>query len=401
MQDERGVPRVAVLARRFPPEYTGAGIQLAAVLEQLCSSGPAITVLTGSPGPTSGPDEARLRVQRFPARGTGIVAELGLGLRVALWLSRNRDWDLLHMIDFTFASIAPRVAAWMLRRPVLVKTTLLREETAESGPRTGLLQLVRRTGYRSAHVVVALSDALERELRAGIRKDGRILRIPNGVDTDRFRPARAGEKERVRDDLGIPEGAFVVATSGMRIARKNAVALVEAVAALERRPVDVLVVGPEGGDPGYEGRLRAAIAALPAGVNAHLLGGVPVERVAELLRAADVYVLPSRAEGLPNSILEAMATGLPCVATDVPGSRDVLSQGGGVLVARDDVPALAESLDALASDPERRRRLAEEALRLARERYALERVAERYRAAYEKMLAPTDVSGARYGSSST
>lgn len=377
--------RVAVLTRYFPPEYTGAGIQLAAVLERLRADGLVFTVLTSGPGPSRPPPQKGLRVLRFATPRAGLAREIVFGLRAGLWLLLHRRWDLLHAIDFSYHTLPAWAVARLLRRPVLVKTTLLEDE-AGGGLGAKLLRRVRALGYRSADAVVALSDALEARLREDYGVSGRILRIPNGVDTALFHPPVEGEAAATRRTLGVPEQAFVPVLCGMRLPRKNALGLVEAAARMRHRPVEVLLVGPPGDDPGYEERLQAAIHALPEGVTARVLDALPSEGVAEVLRAADVCVLPSRGEGMPNSLLEGMATGLPCVATDIPGSRDVLAEGGGILVPPEDPTALARTLDELAGDPDARGRLGERALQVARERYSLDRVAHRYGCAYAALL---------------
>ncbi len=126
---------------------------------------------------------------------------------------------------------------------------------------------------------------------------------------------------------------------------------------------------------------------MPDGAEVRLLGSLEPDRLAELHRGADIYAILSRAEGLPNALLEGMATGLACVATDIPGSADVLLDGGGLLVPLDDDALLARELDRLAGDPLERRRLGEEARKLTLDRYSFTRIAERYRAVYDQLLA--------------
>jgi glycosyltransferase involved in cell wall biosynthesis len=89
---------------------------------------------------------------------------------------------------------------------------------------------------------------------------------------------------------------------------------------------------------------------------------------------------------MPNSLLEAMATGLPCVDSDIPGSRDVLSRGGGLLVPLDDPAALAAALDQIVADPAVGARLAAEALAVVEAEYSIDRVAERYLAIYRELI---------------
>jgi glycosyltransferase involved in cell wall biosynthesis len=146
------------------------------------------------------------------------------------------------------------------------------------------------------------------------------------------------------------------------------------------------MAGPPGPDAEYLEQLDAEIAKLPEGVEVRLLGSLEPDRLAELQRAGDIYVLMSRAEGLPNTLLEGMATGLACVASDVPGSADVLAEGGGLLVPLDDDARLVEVLDRLVQDEDERSQLGAEARRLILDRYAFSIIASRYRQLYDWLL---------------
>jgi glycosyltransferase involved in cell wall biosynthesis len=107
-----------------------------------------------------------------------------------------------------------------------------------------------------------------------------------------------------------------------------------------------------------------------------LVGGVGRDEATAHLAAADVFCLPSTYEGLPLAILEAMAAGLPVVATAVSGNPEAVEHGrSGLLVPAESARALAEALVALLNDPTRRRAMGAEGRRRARERFAIDRVA--------------------------
>ena len=230
-------------------------------------------------------------------------------------------------------------------------------------------------------------------LRSRKNVHAEILQIRNGVDTENFRPAVGDEREAAREAFGLPQDAFVIVTCSMLYPRKNVIALVRAAARMRTRPVCVVMAGPRGPDADYLAELDGAIEELPEGVEVRLLGSLAPERLGELQRGADLYALVSRAEGLPNALLEGMATGLPCVATDIPGSADVLADGGGLLVPLDDDVRLAALFDELAADAHERSRLGREARKLVEERYSFERIAERYRALYDRLLTPPESRG--------
>jgi glycosyltransferase involved in cell wall biosynthesis len=130
--------------------------------------------------------------------------------------------------------------------------------------------------------------------------------------------------------------------------------------------------------------------------NVHFAGHVVDP--ADVLRAADVFVLPSVAEGMSNSLLEAMATGLPCVASDIGGNQDLLGPGGtGVLVGEGSPDGWAEALIGLLQDATRLKRLGGLARERVDEEFALTRVVDRYVALYRALLFAAQRKGPAVG----
>ncbi|MFQ5700112.1 MAG: glycosyltransferase family 4 protein [Myxococcota bacterium] len=384
--------QVVMLAPFYPPSFSGAGLQAQRLGDLLHARGVAVTVLTASDTRAVRPQsrwERGLRVVRFPvpsrSRKRGLrLRLLSLGAQAGAWLATHSEWDLLHLHSFSYMAILPSWVAGWRGRPRLVKTTLLGADDLGSRSR-GLAGQVLVASYRRCEGVVALSH----ELADGFRRDssfrGRIFEIPNGVDTDRFRPASAGERAHLRSRFGLPGDVLVVVSCGMLDPRKGPVGLVNAVERLAPRRVCVALAGPDG-EPQHRREVEAALRSLEPPVEGRLLGPLPPDDVPDLLRASDVFALPSLAEGLPNSVLEALACGLPCVATDIPGSRDALAFGGGRLVPVGDTGALACTLSQLADEPETRRRLGDEARRAALEHFALPRIADAYLDVYRELL---------------
>ena len=381
--------RSVLLLFRFPPDFAGGGLQASRLMEQLGRHGVEMQALSQIAEDGRGAPQENAyggRVRRFRVFGGIWSRDILLSLRAAWWLITHRDWDLLHCSGFSYFGVLPVWVAKWRRKPVLIKTTVLGKNGAFNPGGTRIAKLLLGT-YAHADVIVALSQALEDDLRSQSRVRAEILQIPNGVDTERFHPARGDERARARQRFGLPADAFVIASVAMLYPRKNVVALVRAAARMKTRPVCVALAGPPGPDPAYLAELDREIAALPEGVTARILGSLDADALAELQRGSDLFALLSRAEGLPNALLEAMSSGLACVASDIPGAADVLRDGGGVLVPLDDDEGLAATLDGIAGSPEEQRRLGEEARRLIEERYAFDRIAQRYRAVYEAMLA--------------
>ncbi|MEZ6194478.1 MAG: glycosyltransferase [Planctomycetota bacterium] len=235
-------------------------------------------------------------------------------------------------------------------------------------------RLVGRVAEWAHHRVIALTPAMREEYRRDYGVPARkIAVIPNGVDLERlnaFAPAEA---------LRSP---FTVATVGRLDAVKNLPLLLRAFAAMENRgPEDRLVIA---GDGPERPRLEALATelALPEGAIRFL--GERKDAPA-VMKAADLYVQPSFYEGMSNTIVEAMALGVPVLATEVGGNADVTGREGAArLVPSDDVAAMRMALEAFRADPELRRETARRGRERVEGRFTLERMVTAYEAVWSR-----------------
>jgi glycosyltransferase involved in cell wall biosynthesis len=209
-----------------------------------------------------------------------------------------------------------------------------------------------------------LMDMVERSVlaEAAVRREV----IPNGVDLGLFSP---GDRTQARQELGVAGDVQLVVFAAQG-GRANEFKDFETLrAALGRLGVPVQAVALGDPVPGEEQVGRAVVRAI---------GAVPPGEVARWLRAADLYVHPSRADTFPSGVLEALACGTAVVASRVGGIPEQLSEDTGVLVAPGDPVALAAAIEALLDDPARRARMAAAGAADARERFALERQIDAY-----------------------
>jgi glycosyltransferase involved in cell wall biosynthesis len=205
----------------------------------------------------------------------------------------------------------------------------------------------------------------------GLCKGGVVAAIGNGSDPAKFRPAEPGEdtRTRLRAAIGAAAEAPVFVMIGRLVAEKG---YPELFRAMRAAPVAELWVVGERLASDYAESIDRDIEAVEADPDfarrVRFLGYR--SDVPELLRAADAFVLPSHREGMPRSIVEAMLTGLPVIATDIRGSREeVLDGETGLLVPVRDETALGAAIAKLADDPALRARLGEAGLRRARALY--------------------------------
>lgn len=207
--------------------------------------------------------------------------------------------------------------------------------------------------------------------------------ITNGIETDRFQsPIDKGAKRRA---LGLPPQGLIIGLNARLTPQKGVTHLLQALPAILRRFADVTVVVAGEGD--LLPALEAEADALGVAAHVHFLGlRTDVE---ELLQLYDVYVSPSLWEGLPMSLLEAMAAGCPIVASDVGGVSTALRHRvSGTLVAPRDPSALAAALTELLADPDLRRRYSLAARKDAIDRFSAAAMTRRYERLYMRLPDP-------------
>ncbi|MEA1996476.1 MAG: glycosyltransferase family 4 protein, partial [Gemmatimonadota bacterium] len=245
-------------------------------------------------------------------------------------------------------------------------------------------------GFFSAHIFsladyyLAPSPALMKAYRKSALRPERLLYLPNGVDTERFRPADAKEKRLLRSRLGLPTDELLIMFTGHFSSDKRPHLLAEAWSMLETTGVSLILVGSTS-ETGFEVS-RDIVARVRETAQGKNLPGrlITIERtgtIEDYYRAADIFVLPSVREGMPNALLEAMASGLACIATRLEGITDILLQdkSHGVLFEADDREALVTALNELVCDHNLRWEQGSNARQTVCALYDLRTTARRYR----------------------
>jgi glycosyltransferase involved in cell wall biosynthesis len=327
----------------------------------------------------------------------GVFATLGATVPLVRAVHQFRP-TLLHAFLFR-AGLLARLPALAGLAPRLVVSIRQIEE------RHPLLHLLDRCTAGVVDRFTAVSEAARRAivLRSGIRED-RIQVIPNGVDLPgvpdggraaettaavlELRRARRDRARRRLESITGPLAQTIVGCAGRLDPIKGHRVLLRAMEALppagraNGRPVLVLA-----GDGTERGALEALATGPALRGRVHLLG----ERAdfPEILPAFDLFVLPSRLEGMSNALLEAMAEGIPAIATRAGGSSEVIETGvSGILVEPDDPATLAGAISALAAEPERARVLGLAGRERVRSRFSATGMLAAYHRLYESLLDP-------------
>jgi sugar transferase (PEP-CTERM/EpsH1 system associated) len=333
-------------------------------------------------------DEFRARVQRDDVVYVALDKPPGHAFRLYPRLHalfRELKPDIVHTRNL--AALEAVVPAWAAGVPVRIH--------GEHGWDTGDLsghsrkrQLVRRAYRPFVHRYVALSRHLADYLRARIGvPEARIEHICNGVDTARFRPAPQGRMPIEGSPFNDPS-LFVLGWAGRMQPVKDLAGLARAFVKARALSPDtagrlrLVLVG--------DGPARAEVESILAAADAREFAWLPGERadVPELMRGFDGFVLSSLAEGISNTILEAMASGLPVVATRVGGNPELVEDGSsGRLVPAADTDALARAVVGYVRDRLTAAQHGAAGRRLAEQRFSLERMVSDYARLYDRLLA--------------
>lgn len=293
--------------------------------------------------------------------------------------------DLVHAHYALPHATAALLAREMVRRPPAVITTLHGTDVTLVGLDRAYLRATQHAINRS-DVVTAVSRYLATYTSSEMGIERPIRVIPNAVDHERFKP---GGDPALRRRYAHPDEKLLVHVSNFRPV-KRAPDVVRIFAALVEDVKARLVMIGDGPERHQAARLAKA---LGVAERVSFLGSFP--RIEGVLAVSDLFVLPSEQEAFGLAALEAMAAGVPVVASRVGGIPEVVEDGvTGILCEPGDITAMAAAARALLSDPDRHARFAEAGRERALEQFGEENVVPRYLEAYEVALAERDAKGA-------
>jgi len=297
-----------------------------------------------------------------------------LPFRMAWQLNRRRI-DILH--THSWGTLVEGVlGARMARVPTIIhgEHGLLRSQ------RRNLI--VQRWLWRKAHQLLAVSEPLaDRMARVVGFPRSQIKVIGNGVDTQRFR-ANLGGQVQSRTRWGLPVDKLLLGMAARLDPVKNHLGVFRAVDQVRRQGLDVAIA--LAGDGPLRDELEKAARDLGIDDRVHFLGNV--KQIDVFYSALDVFVLNSHSEGMSNTVLEAMASGLPVVATAVGSNPELVVEGRtGLLVPPGDVASLADGLARLARLPGLRQAMGAAGRRRAESQYSIDRMVRQYETLYERL----------------
>jgi glycosyltransferase involved in cell wall biosynthesis len=353
-------PRVLMVTGAYAPESSGASLQCRNLVRALRDRAD-FRVLTTSTDPAlpwnsivDGTKVRRITVDPESRISKAIAIER----MASSFLELAPDIDIVHLHGFSQKSILVIALAKLKSKNIVVKLTSVGHDDPDSIRAKGWAMW---TAYRQADRFIGVTPRFADGFAANDLDERRFVFIPNGVDLDRFKPASVDVRAELKRQLQLPTDEPVVLFVGFFSAEKNPDVLVDAWLALHERGVQstLVMIGATQGkyyeiDPGIAERIRHK--AGKRGVLERVVFVEAEEHIEHYFRAADIFALPTAREGLPNVLLEAMASSVPPVITRLDGVTDWIVTPGvtGELVATVDSTAFADAMEGLLASRERR-----------------------------------------------
>lgn len=368
----------------FPPQYSGSALQAITLAKKLRNKGVDVEFLTVNHDALSEIDTVEnFKVFRIK-EGNGKFGEILLWRNMRdLLIKKKAEFDIIHSHGAYLRNSFVGPLSKMIGKKSLIKVSLADNDLHGIG--TGKSGWLHKRFISMVDRYVSISREITSELnRYGFSKE-KIREIPNGVDGERFYPVSSEEKAVLRKKTGLPENGLMLLYVGVVDERKNVKWLIEVWDKINHDyPGFVVVVGPvsrEDRDMSLYKRLKDYENTLKG----KLFFIRYADRIEDFYRMADIFVLPSMNEGMPNVILEAMSTGLPCLANRVSGVEDIINGENGQLFDVNIPDTFVNNLLRL-KDKSERIKIGEKARNEIIEKFSLDSIADQYIALYKEVL---------------
>lgn len=349
---------ILMVTERYIPIWGGAENQLRQLIPHLTGLGCTIRIVTRKWQRTMLPMERidNTEVFRLGIPGTGIVATSVFVFALLFFIVRQRAWiDILHSHGAVNMGALCRCGSFFLGKKNVAKIA-----SAGRIPRLHckILGRVLLYFFKQSDAIISMTDEIDGELKAIGADHRKVKRVVNGVDGKKFHPFDEKERGKLREKLAIALDSPVILFSSRLVADKGLRVLLDAWPSILEKNTDACLVILGSGalqknSVEEEAKRRVAIGRLP---NVKFMGETTQPEV--FLGAADIFVFPSRREGFPNALMEALVAGLPVVASEIGGVTEIIvNDTVGILFqagnAEDLAGKVVELLDDLVSAKER------------------------------------------------
>ena len=390
--------KVLMVTGAYHPEISSGGLQ-SQLIAKTMSGLAEVRVLTTAIAIGNPRHETvdGIDVTRIHLRMSSIASKLRAAVVMVRELARLMRWcDVVHVHGVSIKNVIAAAMAKLVGRPYVLSLHTSGADEPDAIKKSGALAW---WAFQSASRYLAVSPALMKAALDSSVPANKLEHVANGIDTDRFCPATLEERRQLRRALGYDADRALVLFVGFFSHDKQPRVLFDAwlrLRDLHQVDTSLVFVGATKSDyhevdEGLVDAMRAEAARRGLGDRVTFTGAV--HNVHDYFRMADVFVLPSRREGLPVALMEAMSSGLPSVASRLPGATDTLIEDGvsGRLVSPGDVEAFAEAVSLVLAEPATAARMGAAARAVITRDFSAATIAARWIDNYRKAIGRSGV----------
>ncbi len=376
-----------MVTERYIPIWGGAENQLRQLIPHLLEQNHMVRVVTRRwhPGLLKYDRVDDIPVIRLGIPGQSQLAKLVFVCHLLVFLIWNSSKsDIFHSHGAVKMGVICRIASLLNGRKNIVKIAT----AGKIAPLTkSILGRVQLYFFKNSNAVICMTAEIEKELDYIGFPEERTVKIPNAVDCSRFfRQSSERERKRFREELNLPEDACIVLFSGRLVYRKGLDVLIRAWCGIGpgRKNIYLLLIGSGKGQPdSIEIEIKKQIKDMQIS-NIIFIGETDTPEL--YLANGDIFVFPSRQEGFPNALMEAMASGLPVAASRIGGNVELVTHGKtGMLFEQGSHDELYKCIEQFYENKDLMRGMGVNARRCMEESYSFQRIAAHYNDLYRRV----------------
>jgi len=379
--------KILMMTERYLPIWGGAENQLMQLIPHLTQSGAHIRVITRRWKKEWPQHETfdETEIIRLGVPGFGKLATILFTLHVFLFcVSQRKTFDLMHSHGAIKMGALCNVLSWILRKKTVAKIATAGHFDKLSANCAGRIIL---TLFKKSDAIIAMTEEINNELSDNKVTPSKIIHITNGVNCERFFPATLSEKNNLREHFGLLPYHVILIFTGRLVKRKGLEFIIDSWPTIQKRSpnASLLILGNGKAQPdSVEESLKKKVKEKKM-KNIFFVG--ESDKPEHYLQASDIFIFPSRLEGFPNAVMEAMSSGLAVLSSDIGGVQKLIEhKKTGLKFALDNMEEYQKYCLSLIESECLRKQLGSEARHQMQQQYSFQSIGKAYIELYNRLL---------------
>ncbi len=377
--------RICILTNDPHEGFHGSYRQAFSKAQALAGNGCYVYLLTTRPSPTRlffVQKEIRDQLEIHQISSVFLKKKIGAIMLVGFYLFwLRRKYDFLQTNTDHFCYCAALISKILKKKFIVVSTSYYGERI-----QPGKFASLKAWTIGKSTCVVALTEQIRNFYSRLLPSRCQTVKIPNGIDTEKFCPVTSAEKREIRRGLGLNEEHTIVLFVGNILKEKGIDLLLEQMRKNKKfnQGIRLWIIGNQNFDPDFSQAVRQFIG--KHGLSDHIYFWEAQSDIASCYQSADIFILPSRREGLPSVVLEAMACALPSIVSNLGYTKELIQSDNGFVFALEEPDTIWTKINEWAQDQAVRERIGKQARGFIEQHYSLEIAREQYLQLYHSLV---------------